>query len=222
MNNTAVYYASVEPLKDEALYKAMLERLPGYRLEKLNRFVFERDRRLSMGAWLLLARAAEKLGYEPDALIPAAGEQGKPYFANVPELKFNLSHSGERVMCIAAGEDCGCDVEEIKDYKPEISERFFSKEENKYLRALPDDTARKDAFYRLWTLKESYIKANGAGLRMPLDSFTVNPYELRLQTDGGEWKFFEYNIEKEYKYSCCIRGRTCPYAPEIEYITFQT
>jgi 4'-phosphopantetheinyl transferase len=51
-----------------------------------------------------------------------------------------------------------------------VAERFFSPLEVDALRRLPDH-ARRDLFFRYWTLKESYIKARGPGLAIPLDAF---------------------------------------------------
>ena len=36
---------------------------------------------------------------------------------------------------------------------------------------IEDEHKRCEEFYRLWTLKESFMKVTGLGMKLPLDSF---------------------------------------------------
>ncbi|MDY0322925.1 MAG: 4'-phosphopantetheinyl transferase superfamily protein [Candidatus Carbobacillus sp.] len=98
---------------------------------------------------------------------------GKSRLKGNPSVEFNLSHSGGWVACATDVHPVGIDVEQVLpiDYE-EIAMRFFSQQEYDDLMRL---TARErpTGFYRLWTLKESYIKAIGKGLVTPLDAFSV-------------------------------------------------
>ena len=188
--DTILTLASVRELPDPAGDEALLALVPPERREKLLRLRQPADRRRSFGAWLLLRAALEELGAEPGPL--AVGPQGKPFFPDRPDLHFNLSHSGETVLCALSPSPVGCDIETISSARPELAARFFHPAEREILASLPEAEAAAD-FARLWTLKESYLKATGAGLSRPLNSFCVDlcpePPQLRETEDAACWRF---------------------------------
>ena len=77
--------------------------------------------------------------------------------------------------------EIGCDIQQIKDINLSIADRFFTAEERKYVKCTED-------FFRIWTLKESFIKAIGKGLALPLNSFSIKG----LDSDKS---YCEYNRE---------------------------
>ena len=88
-------------------------------------------------------------------------------------IKFNISHSGTKVMCAVSDHDIGCDVEQIVDIDMEIAKRFFFAEEYEALMKCTCRESRNDLFFRYWTLKESFMKATGLGFELALDSFCI-------------------------------------------------
>ncbi|MEM9258782.1 MAG: 4'-phosphopantetheinyl transferase superfamily protein [Bacteroidota bacterium] len=104
---------------------------------------------------------------------------GKPFLQQATELHFNLSHTdGYALMAFSQGETIGVDVEPINE-RIEIEtlvHRFFSPVEISTIIAMqPAD--RPAAFFRLWTRKEALIKAQGAGLSLPLAQFGISVKE---------------------------------------------
>ena len=67
----------------------------------------------------------------------------------------------------------GCDVEEIAPVRDGIAERFFTEKEVRYLNGFKG-AQRQEQFFRLWTLKESYMKMTGEGMSLELDRFEFN------------------------------------------------
>ncbi len=188
-----LYLASVRDLPDPAEDASLLALLPPERWEKLSRIRQPGARRLSFGAWLLLCRALAEAGAEPGPL--AFGPHGKPFFPTLPTLHFNLSHSGGTVLCALSGSELGCDVETLAAAKPELAARFFHPAERDWLAALPA-AAQGEGFFRLWTLKESVLKATGLGLSLPLSSFAVDlsgaAPRLLEAPDGRDWRLLSF------------------------------
>ncbi len=102
--------------------------------------------------------------------------RGKPRVAgSATDVRFNLSHSGGRgLLAVGIGRELGIDVEQHRPIDVlELGRSVFSRGEQAALASLPPDE-RMAAFYRCWTRKESFIKALGEGLFMPLDAFDVS------------------------------------------------
>ncbi len=138
----------------------------------------QEDRQRSLRAYALALEGAMRLyGRSAADLKIASLPGGKPGFAASVGLVFNCSHSGAWVVCGLTAQEhgveaIGIDVEEIAarpDYAPL---RFFHASEKAWVEQRVQRD-RPEAFYQLWTLKESYVKALGFGLSVPLDSFEV-------------------------------------------------
>lgn len=163
------------------------------------RFHFDRDRRdyrFAHGLLRLLLSSAAPC--DPRAWQFRDGEGGKPELAEQAEapLYFNLSHTRGCVACVIGRRpQIGVDVES-RDRRtaPELGERLFAPEEVALLRH-PEETVRWERFFRIWTLKEAYLKGTGKGLRTPLDSFafSLEPPRVRfasaLSDDPAAWHF---------------------------------
>ena len=153
--------------------------LPADELARAKRFHFERDRRRFIVARGLLRQLlGSYLARPPQELRFTYSDHGKPALLeaqNPHGLQFNLSHSGE-MMCVGVtrGRAIGVDIEQVRpiDDMMGIAASFFSPRENEMLATVPADQ-RELAFFNCWTRKEAYIKAQGQGLSIPLDSFDV-------------------------------------------------
>jgi len=205
--STAVYFADTEPLKDSGTYSRCYDALPDFRKEKADAFVFDKDRYLSVGVWMLLQRALDDIGIDMDSLRFDRTGTGKPFIAD-SDIRFNLSHSHERVMCIVSDREVGCDVERIDPIDMNVAKRFFYGSEYDTIMAGQTPSDRYDMFYRFWTLKESFMKATGLGFRLPLDAFRIDigsTIGVEQKVDGSEYGFAEYDIGDGYRYAACCR-----------------
>lgn len=123
-------------------------------------------------------------------------------------LSFSLSHTrGGAVVAVARGAEVGADIEreDRKVHASRLGSRFFSPEEAAALNGMPPDRLR-GRFFLYWTLKESYIKAKGVGLSMPLDSFSFRiegEHPGRIGFCAGnrtaeEWRFAAFRPRPPY------------------------
>lgn len=104
------------------------------------------------------------------------GARGKPHLAFDAGISFNVSHAEDRALyAIASEREVGIDIEATgRDVEIDgIARRVFSAAECDALRALPP-LARREAFFRIWTRKEAYIKAHGEGFGYATRSFSVS------------------------------------------------
>ena len=92
-------------------------------------------------------------------------EYGKPYIEN-HEVEFNVSHSGEYLAIAVSEFPVGVDIQEPKNIKDGMFRKVVQEEETELI----GDNRQKD-FLRLWTLKESFVKAEGKGLRISLKDY---------------------------------------------------
>lgn len=162
-----VLFRLEKTLSADELSRAAKFRLPGDR----NRYVAARG--------VLRKLLATCLGKDPRDLQFAYGPKGKPSLRpsdpSVPRLQFNVSHShGLAVYAVARDRNLGVDVELTRSsFDSEgIAGRYFSALEMQELRSLPAEE-RTIGFFNCWTRKEAYIKADGRGLEIALDSFDV-------------------------------------------------
>ena len=135
---------------------------------------------------------------------------GKPRLVSPPaEIHFNLSHSQDMALIgVTTLAPLGVDIERLREIPDSdaIAKRFFTAGEVEAYRALPDEH-RERGFMNCWTRKESVIKATGAGLSMPLDSFEVSldprqPARMlkrpALVSDGGFWSLQHVDAAPHY------------------------
>lgn len=144
---------------------------------------------------------------DPRSIQFAIENHGKPYVVKPDAAKrpFNVAHTDGLVLC-GIGNDShrsvGVDVERLdRRTDPELAERYFSQPEIDYLRQCQAESERRETFLKIWTLKESFIKAIGTGLQTPLADFafraidTATPVIELLNPDldrGERWQFFSF------------------------------
>ena len=207
-NDIRIYAACTAPLEDERLFDAAYSAASPARREKVDRLRFKKDKRLSLGAELLLRRALADAGigsFPPEFIL---GPHGKPEIAG-QNVKFNLSHSGEWAVCAVSRHEVGCDIEHVKPRSLKTAKRFFTAGEYALITAQKTEEKRTEMFYRCWTLKESFVKATGVGLSLPLGSFEILPGEkssAELPYGGKTYSFREYTDIPGYCCALCAEG----------------
>ena len=138
---------------------------------------------------------ADTYGFSVDEIT--IGENGKPC---VDKINYNISHSGNIVICAVSEQAVGCDVELVRDIKQNVAEKYFSEQE------------KKMDFFRVWTAKESYLKMTGEGICPDLKNIEVIFEENRgfIKRNGIKEDCFlsEYSIPGYSEYVISVCGKS--------------
>ncbi len=221
-----VWVALIHEMSDADLATQFDEVLSEDERRQHGKFVFEKDRRRYLVTRSLVRYVLSR--YVPIApsdwrFTPTAF--GRPLIANrhpiADDLVFNISHS-DRVVLLGVAQACqlGIDVEDLHRNVPlDMAESFFAAGEIRQLRAL-QQSLQPRRFLDFWTLKESYIKARGKGLSLPLDkfSFELNDeprlhvhFDASLNDSPRNWTFWQWCPNEESIAALCVE-----YVPGIE------
>lgn len=120
-------------------------------------------------------------------------EFGKPYFREDCGVQFNVSHSGEYLAIAVSENPVGIDIQKNK----EIREGMFRKAVMPQEQVLLTEKERQRDFIRLWTLKESFTKAEGKGLRIPMKDYYFEKEKDRYFVNyDGQRQPWLFNIEE--------------------------
>jgi 4'-phosphopantetheinyl transferase len=187
--------------------------------QQRNRFHFERDRLRFMLTRVALREVLSRHApVAPHAWRFLVNAYGKPRIAIAPwdsTLSFNVSHTDGLVMIgVTHALDLGVDVENVfREVSLDVADHFFAPMESAAMRRLPPQD-QKRRFFELWTLKESYIKARGMGLSIPLDTFRFEleepgricvAFEPCLEDTRAGWRFWQFDASPSHLASVCLR-----------------
>jgi 4'-phosphopantetheinyl transferase len=163
---------------------------------------------------LLRATLSGLAGIAPADLRFRTTKNGKPALEaaqSLSSLHFSLSHTRGLAACaVGRPYELGIDAEAWRLPAPiELAARYFAPSEA-LLVAEQEPAERPSTFYRLWTLKEAYLKAIGHGLTAPLDSFafSLDPVTITVPApdDAGAWYFAEFRPGPGHSLALAVRS----------------
>jgi 4'-phosphopantetheinyl transferase len=159
------------------------------RVKRIHAFIQTEDKARCLVAGLLLRRFCGVI--DDNQLV--FGENGKPYLTD-KSLYFNISHSGDYVVLAISDCEIGVDIEKVTLYDDAVTARCFTQAEQEWIKK----QGNNEAFFTLWTAKESLMKGFGLGLSLPPESFCVLPKEESpYLINGREW-FLDWLMYKGY------------------------
>ena len=203
------YYLNFAFLRSEKAIETYIDRVSPERKQRIETTKRMETKISLLGAGLLMDEVFKKsLGLSD--IETQTNEFGKPYLKNHPEIHFNLSHSGDVAVLTVSDTECGVDIEDTS--RPHeaigVANRFFSR--NEYA-AMMLSANPNEAFCRLWTLRESYVKMRGKGFAIGLSTLrcdfhrgVCSIYQDHIpQTDAF---FKEFRDIRGYRVSVCTKG----------------
>ncbi|MDP1665565.1 MAG: 4'-phosphopantetheinyl transferase superfamily protein [Methylobacter sp.] len=148
-----------------------------------------------------LGMPPEKIGYAEQAF-------GKPVIVInglEHQVKFNLAHSVDKMLvAVGANEQIGVDIEvwNSKIDCAAIANLCFAEVERRFWNGLPKNS-KDEFFYRLWTRKESFVKAVGVGLGLDVSkvvSSAVGATRFLSVPEGygsaGDWVLVDLDFDR--------------------------
>jgi 4'-phosphopantetheinyl transferase len=222
-HNIDVWLAYYDEISDPRLHAEYRALLTAEERGKEFRFYFPDDQRR-----YLVTRAMVRTVLSRYQAIHATdwrfanNRYGRPEIANLSRaecgLCFNISHTrGLIALGVTQRRELGVDVENVRtrEVSLEIADRFFAKTEVAELATIAPER-QQDRFFEYWTFKESYIKARGMGLSLPLEQFSFHyPHERavhisiqpQLGDDANRWGFWQYRPTEEHLLAICAERR---------------
>jgi 4'-phosphopantetheinyl transferase len=220
-NEAHLWCAFPDEIRDDALLSRYRELMSPDEEKRHRRFHFEKHRRQYLVSRALVRTTLSRYtGIAPKDLLFAANAHGRPEIEVdppcEPPIRFNLSHTdGLILFAVVLKSDIGVDVEDMdrRAVAAALADRYFSAREAEALRKLPENS-RKARFFDYWTLKESYIKARGMGLSIPLDRFSFHmegeegiriSFDPRLRDVPEDWQFWLLSPTRRHTAALSIR-----------------
>ncbi|AKT37658.1 4'-phosphopantetheinyl transferase family protein [Chondromyces crocatus] len=227
-----LWYVFHEEIQDPGLLAAYRDLMTPEEAERQARFYFPKGRHEHLVTRALVRTTLSRYApVDPRDWRFVAGDKGRPEIAaptGNARLRFNLSHTEGLIACLVTlDHEVGVDVEFVDrpSSTVDVADRFFSPHEVRELRAQPAERQR-DRFFDYWTLKESYIKARGMGLSLPLDQFSFHlgseglaaetrpmrarddieiSFDLQLVDDPESWQFALWSPSTRHRMAAGVR-----------------
>lgn len=217
-----LYFSQPDKITDPDLLQRYASLLTDEELAQMSRFYFAGHRhQYLLTRTLIRTCLSTYYPVDPADWRFAKNDYGKPLVSHPNSgvtARFSLSHTNGLIVCAITGEvDIGVDVEDANRTTRAAFDSlssYFSAQEIDDLRALPTER-QKQRFFDYWTLKESYIKARGMGLALPLGKFSFhfsgNQLEaFRVQAELGDdalnWRFWRIAMTERYPVAMAVNS----------------
>lgn len=207
------YAADLRNLKDPKCYPDLLSDLSEHKANEILKLRTLNDRIKALGIALLFKEVLSRHNlFVDDIALDTANtsvyKSISPQECNPAHQKiyFCFSISNNMLICSFGMNELGCNIQKMDDIPKTFSMQYFHRNERKYLESLNAKEVDRE-FYRIVTLKESYLKMAGESRQQSLKNFEVLIDEdVELYKDGHleECWFEEYTIPG-YRISVCSK-----------------
>ncbi|PTT39474.1 4-phosphopantetheinyl transferase [Chryseobacterium sp. HMWF028] len=187
-----ILYTFISEEKHESLLDKYLPAFSQEAKQDILRYRRWQDAQLSLLGKVLLQYGL-KAYYNISEVEMGTLPNKKPYLKD-HQLHFNISHSKDLVVCAIAEYPLGIDIEfndpkvSYLDFKFQMTDKEFQE--------IHESEDKINGFFTYWTRKEAVIKAHGAGMMLPLDTFEV--IKDKCMIEGERFFTREVFIHKDY------------------------
>lgn len=208
------YIVNIGQFEEEREFRTALSAVSPYRRKKIALLKNEKEKRRSLGAAFALNAALSHHGLCERNMEYILGDQGKPALRDYPELHFSLSHSGDYAICSLGELEVGCDIERMRPDKMRVADRFYTEVEKEWLYQADGMEEQENRLFRLWTMKESFLKVTGRGMSLSLRDFTVLTGENKTGRidhflNNNSYVIKEYDLPEVFREAAGYRISVC-------------
>lgn len=149
----------------------------------------------------LLSLALER-EYGIESYTLGKSSHGKPYLEGYDNIKINLSHCSGLAVCAVGEYALGVDCEQLRAVRDGVVRRVCTENE---AYDIEHSETPKLTFTRLWTLKESFVKAVGRGISYPMKNaeFSFSGTDIYTNVTGASFR--QWVIGGRYVISLCMK-----------------
>lgn len=196
-NGLVLYYFHFADIFNNETIQSLISTFSVFEQQYFNSIQNKDAQKRTLFGRIILKYISARLGIaRPDFV--SITSWGKPVFTSPNGFDFNISHSGDLVVCCLAKDAfVGIDLELNRPIKIEIYRNCFDSQEWQFI------TESKNpglTFLKLWARKEAVIKADGRGIAIDLSSFNC----LNNKADMGSSTYFIQDIDLKHEYTCAI------------------
>lgn len=208
-----LFYTTFRRPLPEQQFERYLRALSQEQGKKVKAYHRWEDQHRSLFGKLLLAHALKVYQLDPILIHKIEKElNDRPFIKGI--FDFNITHSGEWVIC-AVSETCriGVDVEKIKEVDLNDYRKTMTQGQHQ---EISSSSHPEKAFFRMWVIKESVIKAHGIGLTFHLDKMEYGPNLARLEEQ--DWYYSVLDVGEGY--ACAVASDKPVENLKLEQVTF--
>ena len=197
-NKLHIYFIKQDEKLVDEIFQQFLLQMPFLFRTEILKFSFWQGAESSLLGKIILQYAFKNLKLKHTLADIKVSKKERPFIND--EIDFNISHSGNYIICvIAENAKVGIDIEKHRTLKTNIADRYFDKNECHEIDTSEDATK---SFFDLWSLKESAIKCDGRGVEVLSKTHKQYQTENLIKCDDALLYYQELNIAE--KYSCCV------------------
>ena len=170
-----------------------LEQMPVDIQNRIGRYFKEENKYQLLIGRLLLRAGMLHLGYKMFDLAHLFYDE-----FNCPkwkaDIQFNIAHSGNVVACaFSQTTQIGLDIERIRPIQLKDFGHILNAIDYEQLQ---NASSSKDAFFKIWTIKEAITKAIGKGLAIDVKEIEI--YDEFAYLDQQKWYYYPINLKDGY------------------------
>ena len=190
-----IYYTQINHPFDESKFDTLIQLIPEHLHKDIKKYIQPIDRIRTLLGKLLLLHCLKVHNWNEYLLLPIHFTRNNRPFFKGAKFDFNISHSGDFILCAITEEgSLGVDIEQINVVELEDFNSVMTPEQIQFIK---NSTRPETEFFKLWSLKESVVKAVGKGLSIPLNELRTD-YRT-VFCENKTWFIHPLDIHDKYR-----------------------